>query len=356
MAIVKIQPLGNKGFDTSDIDIRSLGDYDSVSTSSTSARFFDDSNNYALFQGTDFTFKKSGSTITDITGGTIEKFYLSIGGVKVAAISGLSLSAEKIFDLYVAGNPVTAFNYIFAGNDTVYGTKFADILGAAGGDDIIYAGAGNDKIFGGSGNDLLQGEAGNDMLDGGSSNDKLFGGDGIDTLKGGSGNDMLEGGAGVDTLLGGAGLDKLYGGDGDDILKGEAGNDQLFGRLGNDTLVGGVGADQLSGNAGKDTFVFLSVADSTVDASGRDMILDFKQAEGDRISLKSIDANIKTTATDDSFTFIKTDSFHKKVGELRYFKSDGDTFVQGDVNGDGTADFTIVIDASLTLKSTDFIL
>ncbi|AOF91626.1 calcium-binding protein [Sinorhizobium sp. RAC02] len=373
MAILKIQPLGNKGLDVNDIDIRLLGDYDFASTSATSARFFADDDNYALFQGRGFTYKKAGSTVLDITGGTVEKFYLSISGVKVFALTGLSLSASKLFDFFVAADPVGAFNYIFAGNDTIYATKFADILAAAGGDDTIYAGAGNDKVLGGSGNDLLQGEAGNDVLSGGSGNDKVFGGDGADSLTGESGNDMLEGGAGVDKLSGGAGADKLYGGDGNDILKGDADNDQLFGRLGNDVLEGGAGndtlngdsgndsvnggagSDKLSGGAGADIFVFKSASDSTVAATGRDIILDFKQADGDRIDLKAIDANA-TLGGDQAFKFIGTAAFHKTAGELRYINSNGDTFVQGDINGDGKSDFMIAIDANLALKLADFIL
>jgi len=373
MAILKIQPLGNEGLDINDIDVTRLGEYDFASTSSTSAKFFADDDNYALFQGKGFTYKKSGSTILDITGGTIEKFYLSIGGVKVFALTGLSLSAAKIFDFYVSGDAVGAFNYIFAGDDTVYATKFADILGAAGGNDTIYAGAGNDKVLGGSGNDLLQGEAGNDVLFGGSGNDKIYGGDGTDSLVGDSGDDLLEGGAGNDKFFGGAGADKIYGGDGDDILKGEDGNDQLFGRLGNDRLEGGagndtlngdsgndivnggVGSDKLSGGAGADTFVFTSASDSTVAATGRDMILDFKPADGDRIDLKAIDAN-SALGGDQAFAFIGTATFHKTAGELRYIISNGDTLVQGDVNGDGKSDFMIAIDGSFTLKAGDFIL
>ncbi|MGQ3212946.1 MAG: calcium-binding protein [Shinella sp.] len=364
MAILKIQPLGDQGLDINDIDVTRLGEYDFANTSTTSAKFFADDDNYALFQGKGFTYKKIGSTVTDITGGTVEKFYLSIGGVKVFALTGLSLSAAKIFDFYVAGDPVGAFNYIFAGNDTIYATKFADILAGAGGDDTIYGGAGND---------LLQGEAGNDTLSGGSGNDKVFGGDGADSLSGESGNDTLEGGAGNDKLFGGAGADKLYGGDGIDILKGEDGNDQLFGRLGNDRLEGGagndtlngdsgndivnggVGSDKLSGGAGADTFVFKSAADSTVAATGRDMILDFKQSDGDRIDLTAIDANA-ALAGNQAFDFIGTAVFHKTAGELRFINSNGDTLIQGDINGDGKSDFMIAIDANLTLKVGDFIL
>lgn len=69
----------------------------------------------------------------------------------------------------------------------------------------------------------------------------------------------------------------------------------------------------------------------------------------------AIDAN-GSGAGSASFKFIGTAAFHDIAGELRFLQKSGDTLVQGDVNGDGTADFTITIDALVTLKGTDFIL
>ncbi|HSX73581.1 MAG TPA: protease, partial [Shinella sp.] len=69
----------------------------------------------------------------------------------------------------------------------------------------------------------------------------------------------------------------------------------------------------------------------------------------------AMDASTKSGG-DQDFTFIGTAGFHKKAGELRYEKKGGDTLVHGDVNGDGKADFSITIDASLSLKASDFIL
>jgi len=50
------------------------------------------------------------------------------------------------------------------------------------------------------------------------------------------------------------------------------------------------------------------------------------------------------------------DGFHGKAGELRFYRKSGDTFVQGDINGDGVADFGFVLDATVNLKSSDFLL
>lgn len=142
---------------------------------------------------------------------------------------------------------------------------------------------------------------------------------------------------------------------GNDVLLGGNKADALFGFGGNDKITGGIGADKLYGGAGADTFIFKSVKDSTVAASGRDKIFDFSQKEKDKVDVSAIDANSKVGG-DQKFKFIGDDAFHKKVGELRYEKKGGDTLIQGDVNGDGKADFSIALDPLINLKATDFIL
>ena len=185
--------------------------------------------------------------------------------------------------------------------------------------------------------------------------DKFLMTDRSEIVFGEAGDDRIEGRGGNDTLKGGAGNDTLYGGAGGDMLEGGSGNDVLKGAAGKDTIYGGAGADKLYGGSEADTFVFRSIADSKVATSGRDMIYDFSRSEGDKIDLKAIDAN-KDAANDQAFKFIGDDAFSKKAGQLRFEKKGGDTFIHGDINGDAVADFTIVIDASLTLKATDFIL
>jgi len=145
------------------------------------------------------------------------------------------------------------------------------------------------------------------------------------------------------SLLGGAGNDTLVGRNGGDVLNGAGGNDYLTGNGGNDTLVGGTGADK---------FVF---GGSYVSSGGTDTVMDFSHAQGDRLHLHSIDA--KTTVADNqAFTFIGATAFHKVAGELRYQVSGSDSYVQGDVNGDGVADFSIKVVGVGTLVSADFTL
>ncbi|CAK7257699.1 MULTISPECIES: hypothetical protein [unclassified Shinella] len=142
------------------------------------------------------------------------------------------------------------------------------------------------------------------------------------------------------------GNDTITGGDKADVLIGYAGKDQI---------TGGKGADDLWGGSGADTFVFNSVSDSTVSWRGRDTIYDFRQVEGDRIDLMGIDADTGKRG-DQFFEFIGDKKFSKTAGELRYEKKLGDTFIHGDVNGDGKADFSIVLDPLVNLKDSDFLL
>lgn len=186
------------------------------------------------------------------------------------------------------------------------------------------------------------GDAAANTIFGGALADSLFGGDGDDVLRGNAGNDNLYGGLGADNLSGGLGLDKLFGGTGDD------------------TLNGGLGRDTLSGGLGLDVFVFSRVTDSGKTAASRDMILDFKHGQ-DKIDLHVIDA-VQGTLKNDAFKFIGASAFHSVKGELHAFKVNAPgtahdmTIVEGDVNGDGKADFQIELSHLVNLAKADFVL
>jgi Ca2+-binding RTX toxin-like protein len=157
------------------------------------------------------------------------------------------------------------------------------------------------------------------------------------------------------TFTGTAKADSFAGTLESDVITGAAGSDTLSGGGGKDNLTGGAGADKLTGGAGADAFIFLSVSDSTVASTGRDTIFDFDGAGGDRINLSTIDAK-SSTAINDAFSFIGTSAFSKKAGELRYDKGLSDTYIYGDTNGDGKADFAIHLDDAVTLSSGYFVL
>ena len=210
-----------------------------------------------------------------------------------------------------------------AGADTYRGTRFGD------------------TVQGGAGADTLDGAAGRDRLTGGAGADSLSGGAAADTILGQSGADRLFGGSGADSLSGGAGADALFGG---------AGRDHLIGGAGADRLQGGTGADRLTGGGGADTFVFASKAQIA-----GDRITDFGTMSGDVIDLTAIDANSRK-AGNQAFDWIGTDAFSGTAGELRMVRSGGDTRVLGDLDGDGQADFRLVLTGSPALIAPDFLL
>lgn len=162
---------------------------------------------------------------------------------------------------------------------------------------------------------------------------------------------------GANTLVGNELGNAITGGRSADSLAGAAGDDLLTGNGGRDTLNGGTGADTLVGGRGPDTFVFASTTDATV--AEFDRITDFSAAENDRIDLSAIDANTATTG-DQAFTFIGTAAFGNHAGELHLIAKTVSAsvvnFLEGDVNGDGTADFSIMLQNNAVLVRSDIVL
>ncbi|WP_424139262.1 M10 family metallopeptidase C-terminal domain-containing protein [Roseomonas chloroacetimidivorans] len=189
-------------------------------------------------------------------------------------------------------------------------------------------------------------------LHGTGSADKLTGTAGNDTIDGAGGKDTLNGGDGHDKLLGGTNDDSLNGGNGNDILDGGTGKDTLLGGAGNDTLIGGEGKDILTGGAGSDTFTFASLADSKL-GSSHDTITDF--AKGDLIDLSALDAQAKAGG-DQAFSWIGDHAFSRQAGELHAITSGANTLIEGDVNGDGKADFQIEVNGHYAFAASDFAL
>jgi hemolysin type calcium-binding protein len=303
------------------------------------------------------------------------------------------------------------------GDDTIDGAGGDDVITGGGADDVIFGGAGDDQIHGGrrftdttgTGRNAIEGGEGDDSLTGEEAADTLLGGVGDDTLKGRGGGDVLNGGddfdianyvfgapAGViidllagtssgghaqgDTLIG---IEAVIGTSFADRLTGDAANNRLDGEDGSDTLLGGEGrdtirggsvfgesaaaadritggkdADILNGDAGGDLFVYLAVRDSGVDPSKRDLIADFSRAQGDRIDLSAIDA--RTGGADNAFVFSPGGVLTGQAGQL-IAASIGDRrfLVQGDVDGDGVADFAIEVFTPVNIsamQAIDFVL
>lgn len=284
-----------------------------------------------------------------------------------AGADGLKVDAAH--DTYVDGGD---------GNDNIYGGGFGhNTLAGGAGNDTYYVKSSHDQVVenAGGGDDQvvstvdfvlsdnvenlrLLGDA--EIGVGNALNNKIVGTDGANELSGMAGDDLIYGQGGDDRIYGGQGNDVLNGNDGNDTLSGDdgadklcghSGNDSLAGGGGNDTLEGGVGADTFSGGAGADTFMFRN---GDLSMTG-DRILDFKSAEGDKINLRGIDANTNISG-DQNFVFIGTSAFHKVAGELRFEVANGVSTVSADVNGDGVADFQLILPGVGTLQSADFFL
>jgi len=180
--------------------------------------------------------------------------------------------------------------------------------------------------------------------------DVVIGNGGDDTISGGGGGDVIDGGSGDDILNGEAGHDALVGGSGDDTLDGGGGDDILIGGSGNDELTGGGGTDQLVGGSGADRFVFDDVAGSPAQAP--DLVFDFNAVQGDQIDVFGIDA-ISGTMENDEFIFVGDDAFSGSAGELHLTHDLSDGLLEGDVNGDATADFTINLLGVTSLTGDD---
>jgi VCBS repeat-containing protein len=261
---------------------------------------------------------------------------------------------------------------------------------------LVYASRGMNDLTGGAGNDIFFFEGG--RLDG---DDVLDGGGGIDALviRGTSGDNVIvlgenqltsiesvsfnpkfasdqsiipasydltlaqgnipEGGTLIvngSALIDGQSLtvDGSAVTDGKLRMFGGAGDDDFTGGEGDDMLNGAGGADRLTGGDGADTFRYASVTDSVV--GDADQILDFTPGT-DKIDLSAIDA-ISSTPENDAFTFSEDGTFHQIAGELRSYDSgNGSWFVEGDTNGDGSADFQIEVFTTNAepLIATDFV-
>jgi Ca2+-binding RTX toxin-like protein len=296
----------------------------------------------------------------------------SAAGVLVNLATGATGNGDAAGDLLVSIENVDGS----ALADTLTGNGSANRLAGGGGNDVLDGGAGIDTLLGGAGDDFFYVDNAGDVVvenvgEGadtvvaalswtlGSNFEKL-------TLAGslainGTGNALantLVGNNAANILDGGAGDDLVQGALGNDTLLGQSGNDRLEGGDGADLIVGGSGRDELLGGTGSDRFDFDLAADSAVGSGDR--ILDF--LVGDKIDLSTLDAKTGTKKND-AFQFIGEAAFTGAAGQLRYERVDlagtADDYakVLGDVNGDGVADFEIIlVGNTTTLGATDFIL
>jgi hypothetical protein len=133
--------------------------------------------------------------------------------------------------------------------------------------------------------------------------------------------------------------DQLSGTYGDDILVGSVGIDTINGGIGSDTLTGGDGNDTLTGGAGADTFIWQD------GDAGIDTIKDFSFAEGDKLDLSDILADLTTGDALDDYLNFSYDNSNTTI----------DVFVGGDASASGTPNQTIILEG-VDLGSDDVVI
>ena len=318
------------------------------------------------------------------------------GGSNTDTVSYQDAASGIVANLTTGGTAGEAVGDVYVSIEYVRGSQFGDSLGGNSSDnridgnsghDQLYGFAGNDTLFGGDGNDTLYGGIGDDNFNGGTGNDVIYadigndtlsysgsaaavsvnltsggatGGDatgdifqGIESVVGSDFDDKLTGDANTNYLYGQAGADTINTADGDDWAYGGDGKDSIKTGNGNDQLYGGAGTDVLDGGVGADTFYFQNLDTSRIAA---DVITLFQSAL-DKIDLHLLDAKASTAAID-NFVFIGTANYGLGMaGQLRYEKVGANTFVEGDVNGDAKADFSIQLTGFAGIMTTsDFLL
>lgn len=246
-------------------------------------------------------------------------------------------------------------NMGFATGDDLYeiadanvsGTFFACIWDAGGHDTMSYAGARDVTI------DLRAAHLGYAQGSGGyiSFASEIYGGF---TIANGVEIEDAVGGSGRDIIIGNDVRNTMSGNDGNDAMAGLDGRDTLLGGGGRDVLIGGEAADTLNGGKGADAFIYQALSESGFAKGTFDRITGFDGTR-DLIDLRTIDAKSGGTA-DDDFVWVGKAAFSGAQGELRWANVGTGVMVSGDTDGDGAADFKILLTGMASVAQNDFLL
>ena len=283
---------------------------------------------------------------TTVTGGTVNGYSYSQGGALFMSISGLSLSAVTVYNLYINQQAVDLVVLMHAGNDTVKGSKYSDLLAGYEGNDTIYGYVGDDLLIGGNGNDLLDGGVGTDALLGGLGNDSYV----IDNLadsiieNANEGTDLVKVaiaspggsyslGANLENaiLINKVAFD-LTGNELDNLLQGNAAANRID---------GGLGADRMEGGAGNDTYVVDNLGDSMHDSAGIDTVeTGLTYTLGDKLENLVLTGSAAVAGTGNALANVLDGSSNSAANVLSglggndtYIVRAGDTVVESDLKG-----------------------
>jgi serralysin len=362
--------------------------------------------------GNDILYFGAALTGADVADGGTERDALVLQGNYTLTLSATNLAGIESISLQTGGNTRWGdiannfYDYdITTNNANVAAGQQMIVNGQSlrAGEDFSFDGSaetdGNFLVYGGRGVDILTGGSGNDVFffegDRWGGSDKVNGGGGRDALiiSAGNGVTHIEFGATSLTSIESISLNARYASDptakpsyelvlnNGNVAAGatlivngssladpaqtvsvdgsavQGGNLILFGGAGADVLQGGLGADSLTGGAGADTFRYTAAGQSTT--LSMDRILDFASGS-DKIDLSGIDAD-SVAAGNQAFHWIGASAFSgtgaASAGELRAFLSNGNWFVEGDTDGNGSADLVIQLTApAVPVVQGDFLL
>lgn len=288
-----------------------------------------------------------------------DELFLPAGDLVQSAVSFTLTATLEHLTLTAGGNTGTGN----ATANTITGSLGADTILGLTGSDSITGGNGADSLLGngstsvtGGDADTIRGGAGDDVIEAGGlvATPFLYGDGGNDTITSSGLSSRLEGGADNDLLIGSS---QGFGTGGTLLLA----PDDLLGGAGDDSLWGARGADELTGGTGADTFGY-AAGDSGQTVVGTftafDTIADFNRAEGDRIDLSAIDADL-LVAGDQAFDELLPAGSVVPItpGSLRYTVGAGATTISASVDSDTGSELTIVVSvAGYTPILADFIL
>jgi Ca2+-binding RTX toxin-like protein len=305
-----------------------------------------------VINGNDAANILDGCAGTDtMTGGLGNDTYIvDVGGDKVIEDigGGIDTVLAKVSYALASGQEIEtiqAFDAASTASLNLTGNEFANTLVGNAGKNILDGGAGADRMVGGDGNDTYYVDNAGDVIveklnegwDVVNSSVSYALADNVDALKL-VGNEALNG----------------TGNAANNILIGNVASNFLDGGAGNDQITGGAGADRLKGGDGADRFIFAD-GDTGNTAATADCILDFSRAQGDKIDLTGIDANVKASG-DQAFTLHASGTDY--VAGALWLSSNGNfTVVNMDTDGDGKADYLIHVTSQTAspLVASDFI-
>jgi serralysin len=317
-------------------------------------------------------------------GGLGNDIYVVAAGDTVSESAGEGTDEIRTaLSAYTLAAEVERLTGISATGQTLTGNGLANAIFGGAGNDVLNGGLGADQMAGGLGNDVYFVDSGDSVaeaanagideirttiadLTAGANIENLTGLlDTGQTLRGNALGNLISGGTGADRMVGGLGDDVYIVGAGDNVIEkvgegvdevrtalasytltaeveqltGTSAAQTLTGNALANLLAGGAGGDTLTGGGGADVFRYQAVTDSY--SVARDHIVDFTPGT-DKIDLSAIDAS-RALAGNQAFTWIGSSAFSNAAGELRAFHSGSQWIVEGDIDGNGSADLVIAL-------------